>query len=201
MSRGLTSTGLTSSGLTSSGLTSSGGDATLVANAEHFHRIVREGILQARTSIDIMTADFKAMLVPEPVTRAAPSIVTHFRRLADRGVEIRLLHAGVPSSSALRELKKSLPTGLTIRRCARLHAKAVILDCRRMYLGSANLTGAGLGAKSDGRRNFEMGIWTESSSLIDGVLEQFNQLWEGHECSTCQRRDICPVPLEEPDLA
>ena len=38
-----------------------------------------------------------------------------------------------------------------------------------MYLGSANLTGAGLGAKADGRRNFEMGIWTESPALIDAV--------------------------------
>ena len=55
-----------------------------------------------------------------------------------------------------------------------------------MYLGSANLTGAGLGAKADGKRNFEMGIWTESSSLIDGVLEQFNALWEGRNCGSCR---------------
>jgi phosphatidylserine/phosphatidylglycerophosphate/cardiolipin synthase-like enzyme len=176
------------------------GDAELVIDATHFSRIVRDGILQAKVSIDIMTADFKAMLVPEPVTRRADSIVTHFRRLAQKGVEIRLLHAGVPSSSALRELKRELPRGLTIRRCSRLHAKTVILDCRRMYLGSANLTGAGLGAKSDGRRNFEMGIWTESSLLIDSALEQFNLLWEGRQCGQCQRRDICPVPLEEPNL-
>jgi len=147
-----------------------------------------------------MTADFKAMLIPEPRTRRADSIVTHLRRLAEKGIEIRLLHAGVPSSSALRELKRELPRGLTIRRCPRLHSKAVIIDCRRMYLGSANLTGAGLGAKADGRRNFEMGIWTESTPLIDSVLDQFNLLWEGRECRVCKRRDICPVPLEEPDL-
>jgi phosphatidylserine/phosphatidylglycerophosphate/cardiolipin synthase-like enzyme len=149
----------------------SGGNAELVIDAAHFSRIIREGVLQAKVSIDIMTADFKALLVPEPVTRRADSSVTHFRRLAARGVEIRLLHAGVPSSAALRELKRELPRGLTIRRCPRLHAKTVILDCRRMYLGSANLTGAGLGAKADGRRNFEMGIWTESPALIDSVLE------------------------------
>ncbi len=83
----------------------------------------------------------------------------------------------------------------------RLHAKAVVIDCRRMYLGSANLTGAGLGAKADGRRNFELGIWTESPPLIDGVLEQFNALWEGHRCKTCKRKDVCPVPLEEPELS
>jgi phosphatidylserine/phosphatidylglycerophosphate/cardiolipin synthase-like enzyme len=177
------------------------GSAQLVVDMMHFHRIVREGMLGARTSLDIMTADFKAMLVPDAAGgRRARSIVDVMRRLAGQGVEIRLLHAGTPSSAALRELKRELPAGLTIRRCPRLHVKAVVIDCRRMYLGSANLTGAGLGAKADGRRNFELGIWTESPTLIDGVLEQFNALWEGHRCGTCKRKDICPVPLEEPEL-
>ena len=176
------------------------GSAELVIDAEHFHRVVRTGICEAKTSLDIATADFKAMLVPQAGTRRAPSIVEVLRRLAGRGVEIRLLHAGTPSSAALRELKKELPKGLTIRRCPRLHAKAVIIDCRLMYLGSANLTGAGLGAKADGRRNFELGVWTESPTLIDGVLEHFNLLWEGRQCTSCRRKDVCPVPLEEPAL-
>lgn len=169
-------------------------------DGEHFQRIVREGILRAKVSLDIATADFKAMLIPDPVSRRAESIVAVFRKLAERGVEIRLLHAGTPSSAALRELKATLPRGLTIRRCPRLHAKSVIIDCQRMYLGSANLTGAGLGAKSDGRRNFEMGVWTESAGLIEVTLDQFNKLWEGRHCGSCQRKEICPVPLEEPDL-
>ena len=122
------------------------------------------------------------------------------RNLTQNGVEIRLLHAGTPSGPALRELKKKLPSGLTIRRCPRLHAKAVIIDCGTMYLGSANLTGAGLGAKADGKRNFELGIWTESPLMIDAVLEHFNALWEGRRCSTCRRKEVCPVPLEEPRL-
>src|SRR5438552_3618023 len=82
-----------------------------------------------------------------------------------RGVEVRLLHAGVPSAAALLELKEGLPKNLWIRRCPRLHAKTVIVDARGMYLGSANLTGAGLGAKADGRRNFEWGVWTESAGM------------------------------------
>lgn len=176
------------------------GQVELVVDAEHFQRVVLDGILSARVGVDIMTADFKAMLVPDGGPGEARSIVEHLRRSADRGVEIRLLHAGTPSGAALRELREALPRGLTIRRCPRLHAKAVVVDCRRMYLGSANLTGAGLGAKGDGRRNFEMGVWTESASLIDGVLEQFNALWEGCRCENCGRLDVCPVPLEEPDL-
>jgi phosphatidylserine/phosphatidylglycerophosphate/cardiolipin synthase-like enzyme len=175
------------------------GGVELVVDADHFRRVVLEGMLKARVSLDLMTADFKAMLVPTG-TRTALSIVRHLRTLADRGVEIRLLHAGTPSDAALRELKRELPTGLTIRRCPRLHAKAVIIDSAAMYLGSANLTGAGLGAKADGKRNFEMGIWTTQSALIDGVVDQFNALWEGRHCPTCRRKDVCPVPLEEPDL-
>ena len=185
------------------------GDAELVVDSQHYHRIVRDGILSAKVSLDVMTADFKAMLVPAAGTAgggrgrgrgSAPSIVEVLRRLADKGVEIRLLHAGTPSSAALRELKRALPAGLTIRRCPRLHAKAVVVDCRSMYLGSANLTGAGLGAKADGKRNFEMGVWTESPALIDPVLDHFNDLWEGRHCASCRRKDVCPVPLEEPAL-
>lgn len=172
----------------------------LVSGSDHFRKIVLEGICKATVSVDIMTADFKAMLVPDGVTRRARSIVEIFRGLANKGVEIRLLHAGVPSSAALRELKRELPTGMTIRRCPRLHSKAVLIDSTKMYLGSANLTGAGLGAKGDHRRNFEMGIWTDSSALIDSVCEEFNSLWEGRHCGNCDRKDVCPVPLEEPEL-
>ena len=171
-----------------------------MADEAHFQRVVLEGMLRAKVSLDIATADFKAMLVPRPPRRRAPSIVEVFRKLAEDGVEIRLLHSGTPSEAALRELKRALPERLTIRRCPRLHAKTVVVDCGAMYLGSANLTGAGLGAKADGRRNFELGIWTTSNALIDGVLEHFNALWEGRKCEACRRKDICPVPLEEPLL-
>src|SRR5690242_19228896 len=176
-------------------------ETELVVDGAHFQRIVLEGICTAKVSVDIATADFKAMLVPTGGRgRRAESIVTVLRKLADKGVEIRLLHAGVPSSAALLELKKGLPANLIIRRCPRLHAKTVVIDAQRMYLGSANLTGAGLGAKADGRRNFEWGIWTSGSQLIESTLDQFNTLWEGHQCKDCKRKDVCPVPLEEPEL-
>jgi phosphatidylserine/phosphatidylglycerophosphate/cardiolipin synthase-like enzyme len=177
------------------------GSCHLVIDRQHFRQIVLDGILFAKTSLDIMTADFKAMLVPEPGRRRARSIVQVMRGLAERGVEVRLLHSGTPSAPALQELKKQLPERMTIRRCPRLHAKTVIIDCQRMYLGSANLTGAGLGAKGDGKRNFEMGIWTEAPAMIDAVLDEFNALWEGRQCESCKRKEHCPVPLEEPELS
>lgn len=178
----------------------------LISGPEHLDRVVRGGMAKARVSLDIMTADLKAMLIPEPGpasrARKAPSVIALFEKLARQGVEVRVLHAGVPSSAALDELRKlrkrGLPPTLCLRRCPRLHTKAVVIDATRMYLGSANLTGAGLGAKGPARRNFEMGIWTGSLPMIDAVLGQFNALWEGHECENCGRRDVCPEPLEEP---
>src|SRR5438552_5491177 len=110
------------------------GEVELVIDREHFAKIVRDGIGKARVSVDVLTADFKAVLVPD-LTRTgrgprgrddAKSIIDVFRQLARKGVEIRLLHSGVPSSAALAELKRALPEKLTIRRCPRLHAKAVV---------------------------------------------------------------------------
>src|SRR5262249_31000698 len=131
------------------------GNCQLVVNEEHFTRVVRDGIARAKVSLDIMTADFEAMLVPLGRKNArARSIIEVFRTLASRGVEIRILHAGTPSGPALQELKALGSSAvITIRRCPRLHAKAVIIDARDMYLGSANLTGAGLGAKAANKRN------------------------------------------------
>src|SRR4029077_14516600 len=88
------------------------GAVQLVSGSEHFRKIVQDGICRATVSVDIMTADFKAMLVPDGITSRARSIVEVFRSLARKGVEIRLMHAGVPSSAALRELKRELPRGL-----------------------------------------------------------------------------------------
>ncbi len=181
------------------------GECELVMNEQHFQRVVLEGMLRAQVSLDIATADFKAMLTPRPEDaasrREAKSIVDVMRRLAATGVEVRLLHAGIPSGAAIEALRQDLPERLTIRRCPRLHMKAIIIDCRAMYLGSANLTGAGLGAKGEHRRNFEAGLWTTGGDLIDGVLGHFNELWEGQLCAACQRRDVCPQPLEEPNLS
>lgn len=183
------------------------GVCELVAGPRHHERVVLQGIAKARRSVDLMTADLKAMLVPElGMGRNAPSILAVLADLAKRGVEVRLLHAGVPSSAALAQLKRlakrvgGMHAGLSLRRCPRLHAKAIVIDAEQMYLGSANLTGAGLGAKGDRRRNFELGVWTHEPAMIDAVLDHFNALWEGHECETCGRRDVCPEPLEEPNF-
>lgn len=179
------------------------GVAELVVDGQHLERVVLEGMMRARVSLDIATADFKAMLVPVQGRRRAPSIVAHLVRLARAGVEVRILHAGVPSGPTLQELRRvkgGIPARLVIRRCPRLHTKLVIVDAASLYIGSANLTGAGMGAKGQTRRNFELGLWTSASELVDEASAYFNAIWEGRHCPGCGRRDVCPVPLEEPRL-
>ncbi len=178
----------------------------VVLNDEHLEEVLREGLDACRQSLLIATADVKDLHIPVPMPLRrrgrgrARSIVQVLRGLCERGVEVRLMHSGVPSGPFLQELKQGIPEGFTMRRCPRLHAKAMIVDGRWMYIGSANLTGAGLGAKSAKRRNFEAGIWTDEETMIDSVADMLDGVWSGRQCPRCGRQEYCPVPLEEPQL-
>ena len=171
------------------------GTCELVLGVDHLDRVVQRGLRRARADLALATSDLKAMLVPGPRKGRARSVLEILRELAERGVEVRLLHASMPSGPARDFLAGELPATMELRCCPRVHTKAVIVDAAAMYLGSANLTGAGLGAKADHRRNFEAGFWTEEPEVIDPVLEWFDQLWEGAFCPGCGRRRHCPAPL------
>jgi phosphatidylserine/phosphatidylglycerophosphate/cardiolipin synthase-like enzyme len=153
------------------------------------------------------------------------SVIEVFDELFAAGVEIRLLHAASPSRPFREELARHarlVPTRLAktreralsgvfatpaphlgraegrfeMRLCPRVHLKTVIVDGEFLYLGSANWTGAGLGAKGTGRRNFELGMVTDDALLLDDVQEIFDRIWRGAECAGCKLRDLCPRPLD-----
>jgi phosphatidylserine/phosphatidylglycerophosphate/cardiolipin synthase-like enzyme len=177
----------------------------LVLNDEHLWGVLEEALGACRHRLFVATADVKDLHLPGPGVRPksrgrSRSILDVLGELSDRGVEIHLLHGGVPSGPFLADLKRGRPRNLTMRRCVRVHAKAVIADGRWMYLGSANLTGAGLGAKSARRRNFEAGIVTDDLALIDPVADMLAEVFAGGQCPACGRKEHCPVPLEEPEL-
>ena len=171
-----------------------------VVNEDHLSAVLDEALSVCRRRLFIATANVKDLHLPQAGSRRGRSILDVFEELSRRNVEIRLLHSGVPSGPFLAQLKEGVPSELQMRRCPRVHAKVVVVDGRRMYLGSANLTGAGLGAKSARRRNFEAGIWTDEVTLIDPVADMLEAVWNGSECAHCGRKDHCPVPLEEPEL-
>ena len=58
-----------------------------------------------------------------------------------------------------------------------MHFKCIIVDGVKAYFGSANLTGAGMGAKSERKRNFENGVLTDDPTLVEPLDEQFDSVW------------------------
>ena len=45
--------------------------------------------------------------------------------------------------------------------------------------------------KSDGRRNFEAGVWTNDPELVAAAIAQFDAVWMGAPCDTCRRKKFC----------
>jgi phosphatidylserine/phosphatidylglycerophosphate/cardiolipin synthase-like enzyme len=173
-------------------------DATFLWGRALYEEVIAGGILLARRSVWIATANVKELFVERPGRRRSfGSILGAFDDLAARGVELRLLHADLPSRrfrAAFDRRPRLVRGGLKMKHCPRVHLKAVVVDGERLYLGSANLTGAGLGAKGDDKRNFEMGLVTESFELLDRVQAHFQELWDGEPCGGCALRDVCPDP-------
>ena len=71
----------------------------------------------------------------------------------------------------------------------------MVFDGKVAYIGSANLTGAGIGMKADGTRNFEAGILTDDLEIVEQAKSQFDEVWIGKHCKTCKRKDFCPDPI------
>lgn len=183
----------------------------LVGGRGHYERVIG-AIRDAHTSVWIATANVKELLVEDG--RARPgrrrslkrstyvSVLAILDELAARGVELRLLHAELPSRPFRAEIANhprllAAAGGLALRRCPRVHMKVVVVDGELLYLGSANWTGAGLGAKGSGRRNFELGIVTADAQLLDHVQSLYDRVWRGGECEGCKLRAECPGPLAE----
>ena len=180
----------------------------LIADREHYEEVMQT-VMRAERSVWIATANVKDVFVEVPgmfpgrrIGRREKykSILTVLADLSKRGVELRLLHAAPPSRS-FRQSFDALPElvagGLPMRMCPRVHLKTVVVDASFVYLGSANWTGAGLGAKGDGRRNFEMGIITSDDAIIDQVQERYDRIWQGSECADCKLRDKCEMPIDQ----
>jgi phosphatidylserine/phosphatidylglycerophosphate/cardiolipin synthase-like enzyme len=172
---------------------------------EHYDRVTL-ALAAARTSVWIATANVKQLLVEAPVGtrdrargRYVPILDT-VQSLCDRGVGVRLLHGAPPSRPFREELARRAsrlpPARFEMRMCPRVHLKMVAIDGALLYLGSANFTGAGLGAKGIGRRNFEMGIVTDDEWMLDAAQARFETIWRGAECGACRLRSQCPGPLD-----
>lgn len=169
----------------------------LVTGAELHDRVIQDGVLGAERYVWIATANLKDMHVA--YGRGYRPILEEFDGMVrNRGVRFRIIHSELPSRP-FRNTLEGFPAltggGLELQVCPRSHWKMVIVDGRNAYVGSANFTGAGLGAKKDHRRNLELGVVTSDPEWVGRIQALFDEFWMGNHCPDCAFRDRCPDPI------
>ncbi len=170
----------------------------LILNEAHYGKVITEVVPSAQRFLWIATADIKDLHVAGTGKRFVP-FLSVLADLVSRGVDLRLIHAKEPGPR-FREDFDRFPELIESDRferilCPRMHMKVIIVDAQVAYVGSANLTGAGIGAKSAHRRNFEAGILTDDPQVISGLMAELDQLYLGDHCVGCGRREYCPDPV------
>ncbi len=161
-----------------------------------FEEVFRNALPKARRFVWIATADIKDMHLPGR-GRRYESVLGVISSLIENGIAVRLVHAKEPGPNFRKSHEKhpNLFDGMERALCPRNHMKAVIIDGKWCYMGSANMTGAGMGAKSDRRRNFEAGIITDEPDILKPLIAKYDELWMGLKCGDCNLRKTCPDPI------
>ncbi len=163
-----------------------------------YEEVVLDAIPQAKEFLWIGTADIKDLYVKHGGPRMVP-FLSVLSDLLERGVSVRIIHAKEPGPIFRKDFDKypALIKSDLFERilCPRIHTKAIIVDGRAAFIGSPNLTGAGMGAKNPHKRNFEAGFLTDEKAHLTPLLEWIDQLYLGDHCHKCQRRDYCPDPI------
>lgn len=167
---------------------------TYIANTAHYKEVLSR-VSSVKHTLWIGTADIKDLYL-ETGNDIKP-FLSLIALLIRRGVEVRLIHAKEPGPNFREEFDNypALYDRLERVLCPRVHFKMLIFDGKEAYIGSANLTGAGIGMKSDSRRNFEAGILTDDPEIVAQAMNQFDEVWMGKHCKTCKRRDFCADPI------
>lgn len=169
---------------------------SFVTDRAIYERVILEAIPECTTFLWLATADLKDLYVNKG--KKMVPFLEIVSDLIEKGVSVRLLHAKEPGVAFRQDFDRypALLEGLERICCPRVHFKSVIIDGRCAYSGSANLTGAGIGAKSEHRRNFESGILTTDPTLIRPVMDQFDGVWMGSHCGSCGRKSYCSDYME-----
>ena len=169
----------------------------LVLNEDIHQRVIVEMLPRAERYLWIVTADLKDLHVKKG--RRFVPLLEILSDLVNEGVAVRLFHAKEPGPRFREDFDRypSLIESDLFERilCPRIHTKTIIVDGKEGFIGSANLTGAGVGAKSPLRRNFEAGFVTDEKKHLGPMMEWIDQLYLGEFCQNCQRRDTCPDPI------
>ena len=165
-----------------------------ISNADHYKEVLLR-VKSVKQTLWIGTADIKDLYVE--VGKEIKPFLALIAQLIRKGVEVRLIHAKEPGPNFREDFDKYPVLYDRLERvlCPRVHFKMLVFDCKEVYVGSANLTGAGIGMKTDNKRNFEAGILTDDPEVVEQAMNQFDEVWIGKYCKTCKRRDFCLDPI------
>jgi len=165
-----------------------------ISNSSHYKEVLSR-VSSVKHLLWIGTADIKDLYVE--VGKEKKPFLALIAQLIRRGVEVRLIHAKEPGPNFREDFDKYPVLYGRLERvlCPRVHFKMLVFDGKEVYVGSANLTGAGIGMKSETTRNFEAGIMTDEPEIVEQAMNQFDDVWMGKHCKSCKRRDYCPDPI------
>lgn len=171
----------------------------LLLNRDIYAELIRERVPSAEKFVWIVTADIKDLHVERG--RGFVPFLEVLADLVSDGVAVRLIHAKEPGPRFREDFDRfdSLIDNDLFERilCPRVHTKAVVIDGAVAFVGSPNLTGAGMGAKHDDKRNFEAGFLFDDAAQVNELMAWIDHLYLGEYCATCRRRDYCPDPIDE----
>ena len=167
---------------------------TYISNTAHYEKVISR-VPKVKHNLWIGTADIKDLYVD--VGMQKKPFLALISQLIRRGVEVRLVHAKEPGPNFREDFDKYPVLYDRLERvlCPRVHFKMLVFDGKEVYIGSANLTGAGIGMKTDNKRNFEAGILTDDTEIVEQAMNQFDEVWMGKFCKTCKRKDFCLDPI------
>lgn len=165
-----------------------------IPNTAHYTEVLSR-VQSVKHTLWIGTADIKDLYVE--VGGEKKPFLALIAQLIRRGVEVRLIHAKEPGPNFREDFDKYPVLYDRLERvlCPRVHFKMFVFDCKEVYVGSANLTGAGVGMKAETTRNFEAGILTDDPQIVEQAMNQFDEVWIGKHCKTCKRKDFCSDPI------
>lgn len=171
---------------------------TRLITENHYEEVI-ERICAAKSSIRIMTGDFKRFKL-KPTAKQGKNyndgtpFIKHLMEKAGKGISVHIISSR-PSKSFKEEYEvlyeKIKPENLRMYFCERNHSKVVIVDNKVAYVGSANVTPAGLAQGIMSPGNFEVGILTEDRQFISQLNTLFSKIMNGDYCYNCHLANKC----------
>lgn len=165
-----------------------------ISNSAHYKEVLSR-VQSVKHLLWIGTADIKDLYID--VSKEKKPFLALIAQLIRCGIEVRLIHAREPGPNFREDFDKYPVLYDRLERvlCPRVHFKMLVFDGKEVYVGSANLTGAGIGMKVETTRNFETGILTDDPEIVEQAMNQFDDVWMGKHCKSCKRRDYCHDPI------